>query len=116
MGKTWFLYTPSSWDVHKFDSKEIMVEKAPDILEEVYFDGDSGWSEEVYYAVAGYGELPDVIKNSEEWEDAMKPMQTHKVVMEKLDDKKNYSGEDGDDWPYHDDFDYIASFYLEEIA
>lgn len=113
--KTWFIYTPSSWDVHKFDSKEKMLENCADVLESVYLDGNSGWSDDVYCAVAGYGELPDMIKNSDEWEDAMKPMQTHKVAMEMLDEKENYSGEEDDEWPYCDDFDYIARFYLQEI-
>jgi len=115
MENKWFLYTPNSWEFHKFDTQAELEDKAASILESVYLDGDSGWSEDAHHAVAGYGVFPDVCRFSSEIEDQLEAAKIYEVVEEILDRKENYSGEEGDEWPYHDDFDYIARFDIKLI-
>src|SRR5277367_6613131 len=99
MVATWFLYTPEDWAVRKFSSQEDLEAKASGILQDVYLDGDSGWSDEVYCAVAGFGDLPDTIRDYCGWDERLVSMRKYEVTQEIIDKKENYSGIEEDEWP-----------------
>jgi len=90
------------------------------ILRDEYLD--DYWSEEVYHAVAGFGNLPDTLnryscdEEYEDIEDKIEAMKTHNVYEIILDEQKNYSGEDGDEWPYDSDWDYICNYDIKPIT
>ncbi len=119
--KKWFICVPVAPWVYPYDTKEEMLAGSSKIIEENYLDGDSGWSEEVHFAFAGFGEIEEKPIRSVDWhdyEERLKAMTTHVIKEEILDRKENYpqDEEDAEEWPYGDDFDYIASYDLVEKA
>ena len=117
MEKRWFIYDPAGTVVLWFDNKEEMEKAAPGFIRDNHLDDQ--WSEEVFHVVGGYGVLPDMPKRGDCWEDfddAVESCQTHKVSETVLDKAENYPDEDGEEWPYCSDWDYIATYDLEEIT
>lgn len=112
MAKTWFLYTPNSREVHRFSNNEELEKQAQDIMRDVYLDNE--WSEEVFHCVAGYAFIPEDAPTGleHEW---FEKFQTHEVIEVRTDEPANYSGEEGDEWPYNDDWAWIGFYDLEEI-
>lgn len=119
MAEKWFIYVPAAPSVYTYETKEEMLAASSKVIEENYLDGDSGWSEEVHHVFGGFGDLKETPKRGVYWneyEEHLEAMKTHVVHEEILDRKENYpqEGEDSEEWPYCDDFDYIASYDLVE--
>lgn len=115
--KTWFIYCPEERKVHKFSSQEDMEFCASGIIQDVYLDGDSGWSDQLWHTICGYGDLPVKITDYDEWEDRLEAMKTHEIVEDVIDKRDNYChGKDfdenaeGETWSYGSDFEFIATY------
>lgn len=115
----WFICVPADPWVYTFDTKEEMNAASTKIIQDNYLDGDSGWSEEVHHVFAGYGDVRERPKLGGDWneyEEYLKTLQTHTIHEEIIDKKENYpqDEENAEEWPYCDDFEYIASYDLME--
>lgn len=115
----WFICVPAAPSVYIYDTKDEMISASSKIIEENYLDGDSGWSEEVHFAFGGCGAVTKTHVRGQDWneyEEHLKTLMTHQIKETILDKKENYpqDEEDSEEWPYGEDFDYIASYDLVE--
>lgn len=117
MAEKWFAYCPEAQEIKIYEDKEALEKDSLNYLSDNYLDGDSGWSDQVHYAFAGYGNVKPEIEweDSEQYEKYLKTLRTHTVREEILDEQKNYPNEEGEEWPYSSDFDYIAGYFFTEI-
>ncbi len=124
MAEKWFICVPAAPWVYPYDTKEEMLSDSDRVIKENYLDGDSGWSEEVHHAFAGYGEVKDKIISGADWgeyEEYLETLTTHVIKEEIIDRVENYpkaadGEEEAEEWPYGADFDYVASSDLTEKA
>lgn len=115
MSDKWFICVPAAPHVYTYDTKEEMLAASSNVIQENYLDGDSGWSEEVHFAFGGFGYVKESPVFGCAWnsyEEYLKTKMTHIINEEIIDRKENYpqDDEDAEEWPYGDDFDYIASY------
>lgn len=119
MAEKWFICVPAAPSVYTYNTKEEMLAASAEVIKENYLDGDSGWSEEVHHAFAGFGyvkENPVFGLSWNSYEEYLKTKMTHVIKEEIIDKKEDYpeAEEGAEEWPYSDDWDYIASYDLVE--
>ena len=111
----WFIYSPEADELRTYTSQQALEGCASKFIEECYLDGDSGWSDQVWFVVAGHGQ--DLQQGADEekydYENRIELMRRYKIVENVTDRVENY--DDPNDWPYSSDYDYVCTYYIERL-